>query len=124
MPLSDISPVLNTRSDMKDTNLSIPAAIIERNEEQPGLCLRANNSYIRKIKADNYLDDSANRKYGFVIKNNPYTEMIRDAMERSDNKYGWNYAKDDYITIAVKKIATNPVTGAMAYLVIFLNMES
>lgn len=50
--------------------------------------------------------------------------MIRDAMERSDNKYGWNYAKDDYITIAVKKIATNPVTGAMAYLVIFLNMES
>lgn len=59
-----------------------------------------------------------------MIKNNPYTEMIRDAMERSDNKYGWNYAKDDYITIAVKKIATNPVTGAMAYLVIFLNMES
>ena len=124
VPLSDISPMLNTRSDMKDTNLSIPAAVIERNEEQPGLCLRANNSYIRKIKADNYLDDSANRKYGFVIKNNPYTEMIRDAMERSDNKYGWNYAKDDYITIAVKKIATNPVTGAMAYLVIFLNMES
>lgn len=124
VPLSDISPVLNTRSDMKDTNLSIPAAVIERNEEQPGLCLRANNSYIRKIKADNYLEDSANRKYGFVIKNNPYTEMIRDAMERSDNKYGWNYAKDDYITIAVKKIATNPVTGAMAYLVIFLNMES
>ena len=124
VPLSDISPVLNTRSDMENTNLSIPAAIIERNEEQPGLCLRANNSYIRRLKAGNYLDDSANRKYGFVLKNNPYTEMIRDAMERSDNKYGWNYAKDDYITIAVKKIATNPVTGAMAYLVIFLNMES